>query len=348
VLDEVEERIDLVEVVCDNTSQEETKTKEGEKEEEEETNQQKISNNEFPNLPLNIPGESMASSRGSLTREEYLQRKKWPQIRWLLQRLHKLGNFKTVLDVGGGRGDLATAIAKEFPAVHVTVVDLNEPSLVAGREYARQLGLGDRMSFECADFAAYVRDYEKTSSEKRHPKGFDVVVALHACGDLSDLAMQFAHQIQSAFVICPCCYTKRYIDQYEPRWIQHYTSSHFCEPAESKADDEHEYEKNNHETKSSNETTQSPSTLKKPFNQGPPGIAKVPFNPSPEEQIAIVQKLAELPEQPTVSQRAMRVINSMRLNAWKEACSAVDIMVQMEQYPSEFSAKNLVLVGEKR
>lgn len=84
-------------------------------------------------------------------RTKYLHEKKFPQIQSilhiLLQRQHPRMqqssssssdsslSFRHVLDVGGGRGDLALAIARTFPRVHVTVVDQNESSLRAGQAH---------------------------------------------------------------------------------------------------------------------------------------------------------------------------------------------------------------------
>ena len=46
-----------------------------------------------------------------------------------------------LLDVGGGRGDLAICVATVFgPAVHVTVLDLNEKSLTIGAHIAANKG----------------------------------------------------------------------------------------------------------------------------------------------------------------------------------------------------------------
>ena len=170
------------------------------------------------NAPLNVPGDgSMVSMHGTLTREEYITRKKIPQIMWLVNRIKALprkDGLRHVLDVGGGRGDLATQIARTFPDLNVTVVDMNKSSLEAGEDYASEMGVRDRMHFVHSDFAAYVENYN-VDPEKNQ---IDLVVALHACGDLSDLAIAFAQQLQCDFLVCPCCYTKRYIESFTPAY----------------------------------------------------------------------------------------------------------------------------------
>lgn len=58
------------------------------------------------------------------------------------------------IDVGGGRGDLAFALASTFPQLHVTVVDVNESSLEAARQGAAQLNL-QNIDFVHCDFSSY-------------------------------------------------------------------------------------------------------------------------------------------------------------------------------------------------
>jgi hypothetical protein len=170
----------------------------------------------WENTPFNLPEAPtpLPSHRGPRTREEYIVNKKIPQVRWMVRRvkdLYKDGDPPLhILDVGGGRGDLATALALALPTSRLTVVDLNQPSLDAGRVYAHARGCGDRIDFVYADMVEY--------ADQESPPKIDLVVALHACGDLSDLAMSFAHKLGAAFVVCPCCYSKRKITKFVPGW----------------------------------------------------------------------------------------------------------------------------------
>jgi hypothetical protein len=178
--------------------------------------------------PLNGDSESTVVDRHSETlnfftenpvestrRQEYLLGKKQPQVQWMMERIRDLNRKpKHILDVGGGRGDLSIALAMHVSA-KVTVVEKNESSLLAGREHAKNLGCGDKMTFVHADFFDFVQVFE-VSKDDTPP--IDLVVALHACGDLSDLALAFAQQLRCSFVICPCCYTKRYIHSFSPSW----------------------------------------------------------------------------------------------------------------------------------
>lgn len=132
-------------------------------------------------------------------RMEYIRSKKQPQISWFVQRIFEIyGSWDvplTILDVGGGRGDLSKGLAEHFCAAKITVVDSNEPSLIAGRD--RCVEFANRMEFVYQDFATFPRQH------------FDLVVVLHGCGGLSDRAIEYAVANQSAFLVCPCCYTKR-------------------------------------------------------------------------------------------------------------------------------------------
>ena len=142
-----------------------------------------------------------ASTRGPLSRSEYFHSKKWPQIRWFLGRLDEFRRagvmFKHVLDVGGGRGDLAIHIASAF-GVKVTVIDTSESSLEAGQEAASQKNLHN----------CHFRNMDFRVAAKQLPDDVDMVVALHACGGLSDAALNFAWSRHISFVICPCCHLK--------------------------------------------------------------------------------------------------------------------------------------------
>jgi hypothetical protein len=222
-----------------------------------------------------------------------------------------------ILDVGGGRGDLATTLAMALPDCLVTVVDKNQPSLEAGRAYAEQLGLSSRMFFVHADFRDFHRDPmtfystagirggtananepdEEPTPMRQPPPPINLVVALHACGDLSDLALAHAQQLSCPFVVCPCCYTKRYIDDFQPPW---------CRLV--------------------NDTSE-----------------KAAANQKDEDMACVLGRLAELSERPEVSRRAISVINSMRLFIVESSdCS---YSVALEEYEDKSTKRNLVLVG---
>ena len=342
-------------------------------------------------IPIyNIPGNDLTlkSFRHPRSRYEYLQDKKWPQINWLLRRMHRLSKFSvessvgvdhddadspgppttvvSVLDVGGGRGDIACAIAKEFPQAKVTVVDENQTSLDAGRKYADEvLGGGEqeaneRIDFVCADFRLYAKEYvenyhmqqqNKTSNDVNDTRwsSFDFVVAWHACGDLSDIALQFSNDINASYVICPCCYTKERLEGFTPSWIGNYLQGDgddVCQeimPTDGTSTQEvggAVGNNLNHRTPSMKKSSSSSFSRRR-------------------EEIDAIQKLAETNDRPEVSRRAMTVINSMRVHALSSSSSSSslspsssssssgkDSKVLLESYPLDYSSKNLVLVKE--
>ena len=293
---------------------------------------------------FNLPNIEAMSAHGSISRVEYLQEKKYPQIQLMVRRLSTIQKdgkkFRHVLDVGGGRGDLAMAIAQAFPDVHVTIVDQNQSSLLAGREYyasmlrQQQTEQPGNMHFVCANFEDFCKDYKspKNGKDEEHSDqndipNIDMVVALHACGDLSDLALVFAQQFNAQFLVCPCCYTKRYLKTITAPWRNEY--DYVCQIVPS----------------SSNTNTNTTS------------------EPSGENQdLAAVQKLAEFSERPLLSHRAMRVINSLRVQSIRRQNAAANanaadgdgggsrpqaaVRVCLEEYDNTYSKRNLVLVGE--
>lgn len=283
-------------------------------------------------LPLNLPkvdngvnnlrkaAYEIVSNNGSLTRVEYLKTKKHPQIQFMTSRVQALlKNRKErgvthILDVGGGRGDLATALAITFPKSLITLVDLNESSLQAAREYAGQLGLQDRMYFVHADFSVFAKDpdtfYETSagSGQQQPPPPINVVVALHACGDLSDLALAFAQRLSCPFVVCPCCYTKRYITNgFYPAWWRHLRNQREVDDVSMKIDSK----------RVKNATDDRPRTAKE------------------------LGRLAEIQELHDLRKRSMTIINSMRLHS----IPTESYCVVLEEYDGSSSGRNHVLVG---
>ena len=99
-----------------------------------------------------------------------------------------------IVDIGGSRGRLAFALAERYgAAVRVTLVD-RDPRAVATAEARRPSNARTLLG----DAAALAADGAFD--------GVDAVVALHACGGLSDLALAVAARARAAFVVCPCCF----------------------------------------------------------------------------------------------------------------------------------------------
>lgn len=153
----------------------------------------------------NLDVEFMPEDEAKRRRVYALERKQ-PQVLRMLALLSQLtegsAGLLHMVDVGGGRGDLAVALASTLgPArVRVTVLDLNEKSLAAGRDRAAAAALTN-IGFHCCD----VTDGAKVSAICGAVP-IDAVFGLHCCGGLSEAAMSLALRSGSAFVVCSCCF----------------------------------------------------------------------------------------------------------------------------------------------
>jgi SAM-dependent methyltransferase len=129
------------------------------------------------------------------------QRKKRPQLEWMVREITEIikahGDYGkrtlNILDVGGGKGKLANYLAQSLK-VHVHVVDIAQGAINNGAMQSKRLNL--TVNYQLAD----------ASTTQFLDQPIDIVVALHACGHLSDVSLAHAIQHQAGFVICPCCF----------------------------------------------------------------------------------------------------------------------------------------------
>lgn len=226
-------------------------------------------------------------------RQQWLELKKKPQLQWMLTQIKSMVNtmeesgrcVRNVIDVGGGRGDLALLVAKHLPKAQVTVYDVNESSLMAGQARAVEEQLTN-IKFELADIGKVEMHF------------CDLAMGLHACGGLSDAITNLAVRCQSSFIVCTCCFGKN----------EHLVSSGAAPGSETWLDSE-----------------VFPDT----------------------QHRSVVTRLAETMDQP-VSQRAMHLINSLRLSCIskyqnQQAQTLMD--VRLKSFSGEWSPKNQVLFG---
>jgi len=114
-----------------------------------------------------------------------------------------------ILDIGGGRGFLANYLASTLgdDVVNVHVIDIDDRTVKNGMVNAQRNNLsvrytvGDASTLNSANLLNESLDEAGSGCSK-----FDVVVTLHACGALSDVALGHACMNGAAFVITPCCY----------------------------------------------------------------------------------------------------------------------------------------------
>lgn len=128
------------------------------------------------------------------------QRKKRPQLEFMGWQIQKVvqshpdyGTRKMrILDVGGGKGVLANYLVQMLgDAIQVQVIDIAGGAIKNGMMQSKRLGLPVKYS---------VGDASQFTDR------MDVVVALHACGTLSDVALSHAANHGASFVVCPCCF----------------------------------------------------------------------------------------------------------------------------------------------
>ena len=99
-----------------------------------------------------------------------------------------------LVDFAGGSGPLALPLAALLPWCTVTIVDVKKRSLDLAEARAKQSGLTN------------VRTFHGDIAEFTEP--FCVGLALHACGEASDLAMEASIAAGASFILCPCCVGK--------------------------------------------------------------------------------------------------------------------------------------------
>jgi len=154
-------------------------------------------------------GQPRTSPDGS-SRSSRWERAKRPQLRWMIEQIagavashpDRGRRRLRVVDVGGGRGLLSNLLAESFGEddVEVLVVDISRSATRNGAMRARRRGIGN-VRYEAGDASAL-----DVSGDAGGAASADVVVALHACGVLSDVALGHACSAGAAFVVCPCCF----------------------------------------------------------------------------------------------------------------------------------------------
>jgi hypothetical protein len=166
-------------------------------------------------------------------RLQYIEERKRPQVLWMLGLIERLvlktedtiikdnndddddGNNDVMIrlvDIGGGRGDLANAVAAYFNSqpqeqrkrrkVHVYCLDVNPSSLDAGRQRAEAAKIGSFMSFHDCDLA----NHDQVDQFLTQNKPIHVVFGLHCCGGLADAAVELALRCRAKFAISTCCF----------------------------------------------------------------------------------------------------------------------------------------------
>jgi hypothetical protein len=99
-----------------------------------------------------------------------------------------------IVDFCSGAGHLGLLLAVCFPQCRVIVADWNVRSLELAEERRRKARLTNVEVLRC--------------DIHRFSRVFDLGVALHACGDLTDRAISHCLACNASYVVCPCCVGK--------------------------------------------------------------------------------------------------------------------------------------------
>eukprot|EP01043_Picozoa_sp_COSAG02_P034118 COSAG02_NODE_2368_length_9050_cov_27.534689_5_plen_249_part_00 len=119
-----------------------------------------------------------------------------------------------VADFGAGSGHLGLLLAWLRPDCHVVLVERKEYSAIYGRRRIAAMELTN-----CEFFCGGIEEFgelplvgdqpsaSKPATMTRYGGRVDVGVAMHACGLLTDLAIDLCVQRGARFAFCPCCCT---------------------------------------------------------------------------------------------------------------------------------------------
>ncbi|MFV2001251.1 MAG: class I SAM-dependent methyltransferase, partial [Acidimicrobiia bacterium] len=121
-------------------------------------------------------GEDMRTAQGEINRPLYLQvlAPEWLASHEKIDALLSQEGA-TVGDIGSGLGWSAIGIAQHYPNVHVTGLDVDQPSVDAAAVNAADLGVADRVTFELVN-----------PGEKAEEDAYDVVIACECLHDMPD------------------------------------------------------------------------------------------------------------------------------------------------------------------
>ena len=119
-----------------------------------------------------------------------------------------------VVDFGAGSGHLGLLLAWLRPDCHVVLVERKEYSAIYGRRRIAAMQLKN-----CEFFCGGIEEFGELQVVAEQPPAaaptampryggrVDVGVAMHACGLLTDLAIDLCVQRGARFAFCPCCCT---------------------------------------------------------------------------------------------------------------------------------------------
>ncbi|HGJ65422.1 TPA: methyltransferase domain-containing protein, partial [bacterium] len=95
-----------------------------------------------------------------------------------------------IVDFGSGSGHLSFPLAYLFPNCHFILIEKNPYPIEIGKKRIANSGLKN-IEF----FNGYIQDFHKK---------FDFGIAIHACGEATDLAQIRCFENNAPYILCPC------------------------------------------------------------------------------------------------------------------------------------------------
>lgn len=141
---------------------------------------------DWENLPAAVsPAEGKMSGERALRKKQQLD-----NLVSAVTNLVKPGDV--IVDFCSGGGHVGLVLAHMLPSCQVVLIENKEESLVRAKDRSGDLGLNNIW------FIQANLDY--------FTGGFNIGVALHACGVATDMVIEHCMNARAAFVVCPCCY----------------------------------------------------------------------------------------------------------------------------------------------
>ncbi|KAG7350586.1 methyltransferase domain containing protein [Nitzschia inconspicua] len=136
--------------------------------------------------------------------------RKRPQIEWMCREISAVieqhpdygKRTLSILDIGGGKGNLAYHLSRTIDNIEITVVDIGAGAIKNGLKKGLRISRGkikpplSMVNFQFADASTSMLDGIEA----------DVIISLHVCGHLTDVALFHAFHRNISFVIVPCCF----------------------------------------------------------------------------------------------------------------------------------------------
>jgi 2-polyprenyl-3-methyl-5-hydroxy-6-metoxy-1,4-benzoquinol methylase len=128
-------------------------------------------------VPADVFGDDWREGHGGANRAIYT----YQLAGWLRRHLPGIHQRLScdqarIADIGCGAGWASIALARAYPAAHITAIDLDGAAVEQARRHAARAGTGDRVSFRVADAAGLPAD----------ARGYDLVCLFDTLHELAD------------------------------------------------------------------------------------------------------------------------------------------------------------------